>query len=183
MRLVASNRKTAALKKRPVKAFKPTSADYDARIFSYREKDQTVSLSTVGGRVRVQLILGDYQIGKLKGKTPTSATLSKHRDGKLYIHIQIKQTAPTPRLENFGGNVRYKRLGRHGAYKLRGKPTQTAPPQATRTPETDTATPVPPLGETTAVAPLGETPRPHCLPRPDWLKFPLSCSLLDSIQV
>jgi IS605 OrfB family transposase len=93
---VASNRKTAALKKRPVKAFKPTSADYDARVFSYREKDQTVSLSTVGGRVRVQLILGNYQIGKLKGKAPTSATLSKHRDGQLYIHIQIKETAPTP---------------------------------------------------------------------------------------
>jgi putative transposase len=93
---VASNRKTAALKKRPVKTFKPTSADYDARIFSDREKDQTVSLTTVSGRERVKLILGNYQIGKLKGKTPTSATLSKHRDGQLYIHIQIKPTAPTP---------------------------------------------------------------------------------------
>jgi IS605 OrfB family transposase len=94
---VASNRKTADLKKRPVKAFKPTSVDYDARIFSYREKDQTVSLSTVAGRERVQLILGNYQIGKLKGKIPTSATLSKHRDGKLYIHIQIKDQTPSPR--------------------------------------------------------------------------------------
>jgi putative transposase len=93
---VASNRKTAAAKKRPVKAFKPTSADYDARIFSYREKDQTVSLTTVAGRERFKLILGNYQIGKLVGKTPTSATLSKHRDGQLYIHIQIKETAPTP---------------------------------------------------------------------------------------
>ena len=85
---VASNRKTSALKKRPVKAFKPTSADYDARVFSYREKDQTVSLSTVAGRERIKLVLGNYQTGKLKGKTPTSATLSKHRDGQLYIHIQ-----------------------------------------------------------------------------------------------
>ncbi|MGB3405565.1 MAG: transposase [Microcoleaceae cyanobacterium] len=101
---VASNRKTAALKKRLVKTFKPTSADYDAtpngtlreRIFSYREKDKTVSLSTVSGRERVQLILGNYQTGKLKGKTPTSATLSKHRDGQLYIHIQIKDQAPSP---------------------------------------------------------------------------------------
>ncbi|MGB3405042.1 MAG: transposase [Microcoleaceae cyanobacterium] len=101
---VASNRKTAALKQRRVQTFKPTSADYDAtpngtlreRIFSYREKDQTVSLTTVGGRERVKLILGNYQIGKLKGKIPTSATLSKHRDGKLYIHIQIKDEAPPP---------------------------------------------------------------------------------------
>ena len=94
---VASNRKTAALKKRPVKTFKATSADYDARIFSYREKDQTVSLSTVEGRERVHLILGSYQTGKLKGKTPRSATLSKHRDGKLYIHIQIKDQTPSPK--------------------------------------------------------------------------------------
>ncbi|MGB3533318.1 MAG: transposase [Microcoleaceae cyanobacterium] len=93
---VASNRKTAALKQRRVQTFKPTSADYDARIFSYREKDQTVSLSTVGGRERVKLILGNYQTGKLKGKIPTSATLSKHRGGKLYIHIQIKNEAPPP---------------------------------------------------------------------------------------
>jgi IS605 OrfB family transposase len=94
--LLAANRKTAQLKKRPVKQFKPTSADYDARIFSYREKDQTVSLSTVEGRVRIPLVLGNYQIGKLKGKNPTSATLSKHRDGKLYIHIQVKDDVPPP---------------------------------------------------------------------------------------
>ncbi|MEB3278245.1 MAG: transposase [Lyngbya sp.] len=94
---VASNRQTADLKKRPVKGFKPTSADYDARVFSYREKDQTVSLSTVEARERVQLILGNYQIGKLKEKTPTSATLSKHRDGQLYIHIQIKDQTPEPK--------------------------------------------------------------------------------------
>lgn len=109
---VAANRKTAqlnastplsveskrsrGLKNRPVKQFKPTSADYDARVFSYREKDQTVSLSTVEGRVRIPLVLGNYQIGKLKGKTPTSATLSKHRDGKLYIHIQVKDDVPPP---------------------------------------------------------------------------------------
>ncbi len=48
------------------------------------------------GRERVKLVLGNYQIGKLKGKTPKSATLSKHRDGKLYIHIQVKEIAPTP---------------------------------------------------------------------------------------
>ncbi|MGC9504131.1 RNA-guided endonuclease TnpB family protein, partial [Baaleninema sp.] len=100
---VAANRKTAKLKDRPVKQFKPTSADYDARVFSYREKDQTVSpqppfeRGAKGGcRVRIPLVLGNYQIGKLKGKTPTSATLSKHRDGKLYIHIQVKDDVPPP---------------------------------------------------------------------------------------
>ncbi|MBC6417981.1 MAG: hypothetical protein GDA44_03900 [Prochloron sp. SP5CPC1] len=58
---VASNRKTAALKKCPVKAFKPTSADYDARIFSYREKNKTVSLSTVAGLQRLKMKLTEPQ--------------------------------------------------------------------------------------------------------------------------
>ncbi len=35
---VGANRKTAKLKGKPVKGFKPTSADYDARIFSFRER-------------------------------------------------------------------------------------------------------------------------------------------------
>jgi putative transposase len=36
---VSSNRKTAKLKNKPVKDFRPISADYDARIFALREKD------------------------------------------------------------------------------------------------------------------------------------------------
>ena len=39
-----------------------TSIDYDARIFDYRAKDETVSLATFpDGRIHVPLILGDYQ--------------------------------------------------------------------------------------------------------------------------
>ncbi|MBE9165977.1 hypothetical protein IQ238_00005 [Pleurocapsales cyanobacterium LEGE 06147] len=29
-------------------------------------------------------------------RTPTSAQLCKHRDGKYYIHIQLKDEAPNP---------------------------------------------------------------------------------------
>ncbi|AOX00298.1 transposase [Moorena producens PAL-8-15-08-1] len=93
---VAANRKTAKHKNKPVSEFKPTSADYDARIFSYREKDQTVSLTLVGGRERFLLHIGNYQVGKLKGKKPTSAQLCKHRDGQYYIHIQVKDKPPKP---------------------------------------------------------------------------------------
>ena len=38
---VCSNRKTAKQSGKPVRAFKPTSVDYDARIFAFREKDWT----------------------------------------------------------------------------------------------------------------------------------------------
>ena len=93
---VGANRKTAKKKNKPVKEFKPTSADYDARIFAFREKDWSVSLTLVGGRERIPIIYGNYQKGKLKGKKPTSAQLCQHRDGEYYIHIQVKDDAPSP---------------------------------------------------------------------------------------
>ncbi|WP_051035590.1 MULTISPECIES: RNA-guided endonuclease InsQ/TnpB family protein [Fischerella] len=90
------HRKTAKQKNKPVQSFKPTSADYDARIFAFREKDWTVSLTLMEGREHIKLDVGNYQRGKLKGKKPTSAQLCKHRDGSYYIHIQIKDEAPKP---------------------------------------------------------------------------------------
>ena len=93
---VGANRKTAKQKNKPVKAFKPTSADYDARIFAFREKDWTVSLSLVGGREHIPIVAGNYQKEKLFGRKPTSAQLCQHRDGNYYIHIQIKNDAPKP---------------------------------------------------------------------------------------
>jgi hypothetical protein len=46
-----------------VKGFKPISAIYDARTFSFREKDWTVSLTMLGGRERFALAIGNYQQG------------------------------------------------------------------------------------------------------------------------
>ncbi|MEH2310020.1 MAG: transposase [Nostoc sp.] len=93
---VGANRKTAKQKNKSVKFFKPTSADYDARIFAFREKDWTVSLTLSKGREHIKLDVGNYQRGKLKGTKPTSAQLCKHRDGLYYIHIQIKDKVPQP---------------------------------------------------------------------------------------
>jgi len=93
---VGANRKTAKQKGKPVKEFKPTSIDYDARIFAFREKDWTVSLKTINHREHIKLDAGNYQRGKLKGRKPTSAQLCKHRDGNYYIHIQLKDAPPEP---------------------------------------------------------------------------------------
>ncbi|MBE9171365.1 transposase [Pleurocapsales cyanobacterium LEGE 06147] len=93
---VGANRKTAKQKNKPVKKFATTSADYDARIFAYREKDESVSLTLLGARFHIPLDIGNYQRGKLKGKNPTSAQLCKHRDGNYYIHIQVKDEPPKP---------------------------------------------------------------------------------------
>ncbi|MFE1748395.1 RNA-guided endonuclease InsQ/TnpB family protein [Coleofasciculus sp. H7-2] len=93
---VGANRKTAKSKGAIVEAFSPTSADYDARIFSFREKDWTASLTLLGVRERFKLMIGNYQRGKLKGKNPTSATLCKHRDSKYYLHICVDILSDDP---------------------------------------------------------------------------------------
>lgn len=93
---VGANRKTGKQKGKPVQKFKPTSADYDARIFAFREKDWTASLTLIGGREHISIDAGNYQRGKLKDRKPTSAQLCKHRDGKFYIHIQVKDEAIKP---------------------------------------------------------------------------------------
>lgn len=93
---VSSNRKTAKRMGKPVKKFLPTSADYDARIFSFREKDWSVSLTLVGGRERFLVDVGSYQKGKLSGFIPTSATLVKYQNGSYSVNIQVKNDAPNP---------------------------------------------------------------------------------------
>ena len=95
-RRVAGSRKVAKQKNRPVKAFKGGFVTFDARIFSFREKDWTVSLTTVEGRERFELAIGNYQRGMLKGSNPKSATLVKRKDGSYYIQICVEHDLPKP---------------------------------------------------------------------------------------
>jgi IS605 OrfB family transposase len=94
---VASNRKTAKYKGRKVKGFKPTSFDCDGRTFSFREKDWTLSVSTLGKRLRLPLRASNYHKGKLTGRKPTSAQICKHKDSQWYCHIQITIDYPEPK--------------------------------------------------------------------------------------
>jgi len=75
--------------------FKPTSADYDARIFSFRESDWTASLTLLSGRERFGLDIGDYQRQALTGQKPKSAVLCK-KIGGYFLDIQVKNTHPDP---------------------------------------------------------------------------------------
>jgi len=76
-------------------SFKPTSIDYDVRIFRFHEEDWSVGLTLLDGRIRIPLKIGDYQREALAGQKPTSATLSKKRKG-YYIDIQVKEPIPEP---------------------------------------------------------------------------------------
>ena len=87
---------TAAKKRgRKPKEFRPTSIDYDARIFAYREKDETVSLTVVGGRMHVPLMLGDFQRRALAGKKPTAATVVR-KGRQWFIHIVVEDDDAEP---------------------------------------------------------------------------------------
>jgi IS605 OrfB family transposase len=91
---VASNRKTAKANKRPVKKFKPTSAGYDARIFTFREDAWAVRLTLLNNRHQFPLLIGNYQRHLLSGENPTSATLIKRPDGDYYIQMHVKPKPP-----------------------------------------------------------------------------------------
>lgn len=92
----ASAALTAAKRRgRPPLLFRPTSIDYDARIFAYRGQDETVSLTVLDGRLHIPLRLGEYQRTALAGQSPTSATVVRQGRSQWAIHIVIEeQDAP-----------------------------------------------------------------------------------------
>lgn len=87
-RVVSCMTKLKGKRKQP-KKFSPKSIDYDARIFTYQEQSETVSLTTTKGRIRVPMLLGEHQRKSLKGQNPTSATVIK-KGKDWYIHIVVE---------------------------------------------------------------------------------------------
>lgn len=96
IRRVCANRKTAKQKDRPVQGFAPTSATYDARTFTFREKDWTVSLTMIKGREKFPMHIGNYQRYLLTGRNPKSAVLVQRKDGTYYLQIQLESEPPSP---------------------------------------------------------------------------------------
>jgi len=96
IRRVCANRKTAKQQDRPVKGFAPTSATYDVRTFTFKDKDWTVSLTMLKGREKFPLHIGNYQRHLLTGRSPKSAVLVKRKDGSFYLQIQLESEQPLP---------------------------------------------------------------------------------------
>jgi putative transposase len=90
-------RACAALKvpERANSTFRPTSIDYDARIFGFRESDWTISLTLLNCRQRFETEPGEHQRQVLAGTKPTAAQLVKH-GGLFFLHIQVGGNAPEP---------------------------------------------------------------------------------------
>ena len=72
-----------------VHAFRPTSINLDIRTFQYIEESQIVGVTLISGRKKFKLNIGNYQLGLLKGQSPTAATLQKTKRGDYYINICV----------------------------------------------------------------------------------------------
>jgi len=85
-------------KRDKVKQFKSTSISYDQRVFNLIEHKEMVSLSTVKGRIKIPLAIGDYQRHLLRGQKPTYAYLIR-KNKSFYINIVLSHPIqkPTPR--------------------------------------------------------------------------------------
>jgi IS605 OrfB family transposase len=79
-----------------VHEFRPTSMSLDVRTFTYNEAKQFVSITLLNGRVKLPLSIGNYQLGLLKGQSPTSAVLCKRRNGDYYLQIQVDVPTQPP---------------------------------------------------------------------------------------
>ncbi|WP_427366253.1 RNA-guided endonuclease TnpB family protein [Candidatus Caldatribacterium saccharofermentans] len=85
------------LKPSKPKKFKPTSMSLDQRTFSFNEKRWEVSISTVAGRLKLPLAIGNFQRELLTGQKPTSATLCYRRCMKAFsINIVVNREVPLP---------------------------------------------------------------------------------------
>ena len=90
----------AAKKKRKLskpKEFRSTSISLDQRTFSFNEKRWEVSVSTVSGRLKLPLDIGDFQRRLLLGQKPTSATLCYNKQPReFYINIVVNREVTPP---------------------------------------------------------------------------------------
>ena len=87
---VAAAMATAKANNSPLpESFRPTSVDYDSRIFRYRHDGETAGLTTMSGRICVPLRLGPYQRDALAGKKPTAAVLCR-KGNRWTINIVVE---------------------------------------------------------------------------------------------
>lgn len=123
-RVVAMMTKLKGKRKAP-KEFKPKSIDYDARIFSHRQIDETVSLTTIKGRIRIPMILGEHQRKALIGQNPTSATVI-NKACIWYIHIVVEVASlASPGEEIMGIDLGINNISSTSTgLKVEGKPRQ-----------------------------------------------------------
>jgi len=80
--------------------FRQLSMDLDRRLFTLRRNDWTVSITTVEGRVKPRLAVGDYQRGLLRNPVRDAKLVYRKDTREFYIHITVLINTPEPRGHN-----------------------------------------------------------------------------------
>ena len=94
---VQTIRRVGRRKGKKTGGFKYGSVAYDQRTLSLRMKDETISLTTVSGRERIPLSIGNYQRHLLSNAVSVQGgQLVKGKHGKWYIHITVRTSVPKP---------------------------------------------------------------------------------------
>lgn len=84
-------------RKRKPKAFKSGFLDLDKDLFRFIEKKEEISLSTIRGRLKIKLALGNFQRGLLKNQKPKSAILVYQKSKKVfYINFVLEREVEVP---------------------------------------------------------------------------------------
>ena len=78
------------------KVFKPTSVTIDKELFRYIEKTEEATASTVRGRIRFKLAIGDYQRQLLKGWKFGAGTISYDRRTNQFFANLCVETPDVP---------------------------------------------------------------------------------------
>ena len=93
--VVQAIRRVAKRKGKKTGGFKRGSVSYDQRTLSLR--GEVVSLTTMGGRVKAPLSIGNYQRHLLSNAVSVQGgQLVKSRRGGWYIHLSIRTDVPIP---------------------------------------------------------------------------------------
>ena len=107
--------------------FQKLSMDLDKRVFRLlRNGDFRASISTIYGRVKVKLDIGDYQRELLENPVRDAKLVFRRNDKKLYLHISVLINAPEPKGNKPVGvdiginNIIYASNG----FKVNGKPIE-----------------------------------------------------------
>jgi IS605 OrfB family transposase len=102
VRCIAKVADSYKLDRKTLRTFRPTGAiAYDARILTWHTDEQSVSLWSIGGRLRIPFLAGAHQLALLaRQKGESDLTF---RNGTFYLAATCEVEEPAPRADGFLG--------------------------------------------------------------------------------
>jgi len=106
--------------------FRQLSMDLDKRLFTLLRKKYWASISTIYGRVKVRLAIGDYQKKLLENQVRDAKLVYRRNSKEFYLHITVLIKVPEPSGSNpVGVDIGInKLLVASNGFSVNGKPIE-----------------------------------------------------------